>query len=189
MKQIVIEIDDEAFEPFMGVLRLCPSVKVVGTNSFAEPQDMTDQCFAEAVKEVVSDKNLYKRPSDLAYIMIAANDGAINGLDYYLTPDDFIGYLQQIGVEQLPKRSTIYNKVNDTVEKFPNWNYVHRFYVFQVLLERLNAKSWTVFWTSSQKLDRFLDNTKNGHYGLEKLLYLCPRKSDDSRLIELKLKN
>ena len=113
MKQIVIEIDDEAFEPFMGMLRLCPSVKVVGTNSFAEPQDMTDQCFAEAVKEVVSDKNLYKRPSDLAYIMIAANDGAINGLDYYLTPDDFIGYLQQIGVEQLPKRSTIYNKVSN----------------------------------------------------------------------------
>ena len=35
MKQIVIEIDDEAFEPFMGMLRLCPAVKVVGTNSFA----------------------------------------------------------------------------------------------------------------------------------------------------------
>ena len=148
MKQIVIEIDDEAFEPFMGMLRLCPSVKVVGTNSFAEPQDMTDQCFAEAVKEVVSDKNL-----------IAANDGAINGLDYYLTPDDFIGYLQQIGVEQLPKRSTIYNKVNDTVEKFPNWNYVHTVKP----KEKVRRNNLVLRFSSAlgkakrQKLDGFLD--------------------------------
>ena len=159
MKQIVIEIDDEAFESFMGMLRLCPAVKVVGTNSFAEPQDMTDQCFAEAVKEVVSDKNLYKRPSDLAYIMIAANDGAINGLDYYQTPDDFIGYLQQIGVEQLPKRSTIYNKVNDTVEKFPNWNYVHTVKP----KEKVRRNNLVLRFSSAlgkakrQKLDGFLD--------------------------------
>ena len=159
MKQILIEIDDEAFESFMGMLRLCPAVKVVGTNSFAEPLDMADLCFAEAVKELQADKNLYKRPSDLAYIMIAANDGAINGLDYYLTPDDFIGYLQQIGVELLPKRSTIYNKVNDTVEKFPNWNYVHTVKP----KEKVRRKNLVLRFSSAlgkakrQKLDGFLD--------------------------------
>ena len=42
MKQILIEIDDEAFESFMGMLRLCPAVKVVGTNSFANPYTMIE---------------------------------------------------------------------------------------------------------------------------------------------------
>ena len=40
MKQIVIEIEDEAYEPFMGMLRLCPAIKVVGASMVVETRDV-----------------------------------------------------------------------------------------------------------------------------------------------------
>jgi len=159
MKQIVIEIEDEAYEPFMGMLRLCPAVKVVGTSMVVETRDVIDRCFVEAIMELQADKKVYKRPSDLAYIMIGVNDGAINGVDYYLTPDAFIGYLLQIGVDQLPKRSTIYNKVNDTVGKFPDWSFVHDVKP----KEKIRRKNLFLRFSSAfgrakrQKLDGFMD--------------------------------
>ena len=30
MRQIVLNLDDEAFEPFMGMLRLCSKIEMVG---------------------------------------------------------------------------------------------------------------------------------------------------------------
>ena len=159
MKQIVIEIEDEAYEPFMGMLRICPAAKVVGTNSFTETRDVIDRCFAEAIMELQADKKVYKRPSDLAYIMIGVNDGAINGVDYYLTPDDFTGYLLQVGINQLPKRSTIYNKVNDTVGKFPDWSFVHDVKP----KEKIRRKNLLLRFSSAfgrakrKKLDGFMD--------------------------------
>ena len=159
MKQIVIEIEDEAYEPFMGMLRICPAARVVGTNSFAETRDVIDRCFAEAIMELQADKKVYKRPSDLAYIMIGVNDGAINGVDYYLTPDDFTGYLLQVGINQLPKRSTIYNKVNDTVGKFPDWSFVHDVKP----KEKIRRKNLLLRFSSAfgrakrKKLDGFMD--------------------------------
>lgn len=125
MKQIVIEIEEEAYEPFMGMLSLCPAVKVVSTGDVADTKDVMDECFTYAIMELLADKSVFKRSSDLAYVMIGANNGAIKGLDYFLTPDDFTGYLQQLGFTHLPKRSTLYNKLNDTVGKFPDWTFVN----------------------------------------------------------------
>lgn len=159
MKKIVIEIEDEAYEPFMGMMCLCPAVKVVCSSDEVDTRDVIDRCFAEAIMELQADKKVYKRASDLAYIMIGANDGGINGVDYYLTPDDFIGYLLQIGIDQLPKRSTIYNKVNDTVGKFPDWSFVHDVKP----KEKIRRKNLFLRFSNAfgrakrQKLDRYLD--------------------------------
>ena len=159
MIKIVIEIEDEAYEPFMSMMRLCPAAKVVNTCDEAETRDVIDQCFAEAIMALQADKNVYKRPSDLAYIMIGVNDGVMKDWDCYLTPDDFTGYLSQIGIDQLPKRSTIYNKVNDTVGKFPDWSYVHAVKP----KEKLRRKNLFLRFSSAfgkakrQKLDGFMD--------------------------------
>ena len=52
MKQIVIEIEDEAYEPFMGMLHLCPAVKVVGTSMVVETRDVIGRCVALAIKKL-----------------------------------------------------------------------------------------------------------------------------------------
>lgn len=55
MKQIVIEIEDEAYEPFVGMLRLCPAIKVVGTSMVVETRDVIDRCVALAIKKLRED--------------------------------------------------------------------------------------------------------------------------------------
>ena len=59
------------------MLALCPQVEVVGTSDNVETRSLNDVCFAEAIKEVCNDKTVYKRPSDLAYVMIAVNDATV----------------------------------------------------------------------------------------------------------------
>ena len=74
MKQIVIEIEDEAYEPFMGMMRLCPAIKVVGTSMVVETRDVIDRCVALAIKKLREDR-VFKHPGDYTYIMRGANEG------------------------------------------------------------------------------------------------------------------
>ena len=161
MKQILIQIEDAAYEQFMGMLALCPQVEVVGTSDNVETRSLNDVCFAEAIKEVCNDKTVYKRPSDLAYVMIGTNDGMIKDLDYFLTVDDYTGYLVQIGIEpdKIPKRSTVYNKVNGTVGKFPDWKFVGDIKPKEALRRKnvFTRFSSAYFRIKHQKLDGFLD--------------------------------
>ena len=161
MRQIVLNLDDEAFEPFMGMLGLCPQVEVVGTSDMAEPRSLIDQCMAEAIVEVCNDRTVYKHPSDLAYIMIGTNDGAIKDFDYFLTVDDFTGYLVQIGIDEdkIPGRSTVYNKVNDTIGKFPEWTFVGDVKPKEALRRKnvFTRFSSAYFRIKRQKMDGFLD--------------------------------
>lgn len=161
MKEVMIRIEDSVYEQVMGMLALCPQVEVLGTSDKVEPRSLNDVCFAEAIKEVCSDKTVYKRPSDLAYIMIGTNDGMIKDLDYFLTVDDYTGYLVQIGIEpdKIPKRSTVYNKVNATVGKFPDWKFVGKVKPKEALRRKnvFTRFSSAYFRIKHQKLDSFLD--------------------------------
>ena len=161
MKEIVIRVEDSVYEQVMGMLALCPQVEVLGTSDKVEPRSLIDQCMAEAIAEVCNDKTVYKRSSDLAYIMIGANDGAIKDLDFFLTVDDYTGYLAQIGIEpdKIPKRSTIYNKVNATIGKFPDWKFVGNVKPKEALRRKnvFTRFSSAYFRIKHQKLDSFLD--------------------------------
>ena len=161
MKEIIIRIEDSVYEQVMGMLALCPQVEVVGTSDKAEPRSLNDVCFAEAIKEVCNDKTVYKRSSDLAYIMLGTNDGSIKDLEYFQTVDDFTGYLLQIGINRkiIPGRSTIYNKVNDTIGKFPEWTFVGDVKPKEALRRKnvFTRFSSAYFRIKRQKLDGFLD--------------------------------
>ena len=162
MKEVMIRIEDSVYEQVMGMLALCPQVEVVGISDMVEPRSLNDVCFADAIEEVCSDKSVYKRPGDLAYVMIAVNDGAMRGLDFYFeNPDDYNGYLKQIGVDEdyIPKRSTIYNKVNATVGKFPDWKFVGNVKPKEALRRKnvFTRFSSAYFRIKRQKLDGFLD--------------------------------
>jgi hypothetical protein len=65
----------------------------------------------------------------------------------------------QLGIEDIPKRSTIYNKVNDTIGKYPEWTFVG-----DVKRKEILRRSSIVSLFSSaygrakrRKLDGFLD--------------------------------
>ena len=158
MRQIFLRVEDSVFEKFMGMMELCHGVEVVSTGEAVETRDIVDQCFAEAIRELQANQ-VIKRPADLAYIMIGSNDGAIKDLHYFYCPDDYSGYLEQLGIHGIPSRSTIYNKVNDTIGKYPNWTFVSDVKHKEVLrrLGIVSQFSSTYGRLKRQKLDSSLD--------------------------------
>ena len=48
MKQIVLEIEDSAYEQFMGMVGLCPSVKVVCESGITDVMNDRYQCMVYA---------------------------------------------------------------------------------------------------------------------------------------------
>lgn len=110
MKQIVIEIEDEAYEPFMGMLRLCPAVKVVGTSMVVETRDVIGRCVALAIKKLRKDR-VFKHPGDYTYIMRGANEGVIKGMGFFYYPSEFLAYLREIGIDKLPGRNSLYDNI------------------------------------------------------------------------------
>ena len=61
MKEIVLQIDDAAYEKFMGMVSLCPQVQVVSEG--VEVRGTVDLCVAGAIREL-QESGKIKHPSD-----------------------------------------------------------------------------------------------------------------------------
>ena len=123
MKQIVIEIEDEAYEPFMGMLRLCPAAKVVSISDEVDAIGIRDRCVAMAIAELQK-RNVIRFASDYAFIMMLINQGGIDKKLFYTSPLDYIAYLQHIGASYIPGKSRIYLMLGLTSGKYPEWTFV-----------------------------------------------------------------
>ena len=71
MKEIIIHVEDSAYEKFMGMLSLCPQVEVVSEGVAIETREAIDLCVARAIREMRAD-GAFRFPSDYTYLMIAA---------------------------------------------------------------------------------------------------------------------
>lgn len=122
MKEILLRIEDSAYEQFMGLVQLCPMVELIGTGDCIETQDVIDKSFACAIIEL-RDRKVFKTSADYTYIMKAANDGAIHHTLFYYSPSEFISYLEALGLMNLTGRSTLYNNKDCISGKYPNWTF------------------------------------------------------------------
>ena len=158
-KFIVLSVEASAYDRVMEVISLFKGVDVVETGDMVETRSLIDMCVAEAIAELRNDKRVYRRPSDLAYVMIGVNDGALKGLNLRMTPDEYLGYLEQLGFEGLPSRSTLYNKKNTTVGKYPDWTFVDTVKPKEVLRRKNNVSRFcSAYFRAKRKiLDGILD--------------------------------
>lgn len=122
MKQIIVNIDDLAYEPVVGMLKLCQGVEIVSTSEVVETRDVVDRCVAMAIKELRND-DVFKHPGDYTYILLGSNQSEIKGIDYFYTPLEFLDYLKHIGLDHLPGRNTLYDGITRTFGKFPDWTF------------------------------------------------------------------
>ena len=122
MKQIVIEIEDEAYEPFMGMMRLCPAAKVVCTSDVADTTDIRERCMAIAISEL-QQRNVIRFASDYTFIMMLVNQGMVEKKLFYASLLDFIAYLLQIGASDIPGKSRLYEMFGLTRGKYPEWTF------------------------------------------------------------------
>ena len=121
MKEIVLKIEDYTFDDFLGMIRHCPFIEVVSTSQDIDSKEIIDQCFHEALLEMRRDRVLRTR-GDYTYIMLAVNDRVVDGL-YFYSPLDYLEYMSQLGIDNLPGKSIIYDTAKKVGKHYPNWSF------------------------------------------------------------------
>ena len=122
MKTVVLRIEDSALENFKALIHLCPSIEIAEEYSELEVRKDFDICMSQAICMLRNNKVL-RKPSDYTYIMQVVNDKEIVGSPYFMTPDSFLGYLKDLGFDDLPGRTTIYDTKKVICGKYPNWSF------------------------------------------------------------------
>lgn len=159
MKQILLRIDDAAYEKFMGMVSLCPMVDVLNVCEVSTPQHASDAFVAMAIREMQR-QEAFRSPGDYAFLMVAFNDGVVKGLPYFYTPKDFIDYLKACHVDSLPGRSTVYNTMAKVRGKYPDWLFTDDPKATESLRRRNIIKQFLSAFVRAQsgKLDDLLDD-------------------------------
>ena len=123
MKQIVLEIEDSAYEQFMGMVGLCHSVKVVCESGITDVMNDRDQCMVYAI-QTLRNNHVFRFSYDYTWVMMAINEGLIDDFDSFRSPQAFIDYLYEIGIDNLPTRFTLFRAYSKTLDSYPNWTFL-----------------------------------------------------------------
>lgn len=155
-KEIILRIEDSAVENFMGLVQLCPQVEVVSSGDCIDTKDVIDKSFAYAICDL-RDRKVFKSPADYTYLMKAANDGVFGRTLYFISPTEFVAYLEELGLKKTIGRSTLYNNKDLIHGKYPDWTFVDSDVVSQY--ETLRRKNIIVQFLSafSKEKRRLLD--------------------------------
>ena len=122
MKQVVLRIDDAAFEKFMGMVSLCPQVEMLSVCQTGDKKLTMDGYVVSAIREM-RQTQAFRYPCDYAYLMVAMNESVVKGLPFFYTPKDFIDYMRQSDFDGLPGRTTIYDTIAKVKGKYPDWTF------------------------------------------------------------------
>ena len=78
--------------------------------------------MSRALKMLKQDGTI-RHKYDYTWIMVAIGDGAVKGMSAFRSPQSFMDYLQSLGVESVPSRTTISTWNNRVVGRFPHWEF------------------------------------------------------------------
>ena len=158
MKQVVLRIDDAAFEKFMGMVSLCPQVEVVNVCDTGDKKLTMDGFVATAIREM-RQRLAFRSPCDYAYLMVAMNESVVKGLPFFYTPKDFIDYMREADFDNLPGRSTVYNTIAKVKGKYPDWTFTDDPKASEALRRKNLIKQFLSAFVRAQagKLDGLLD--------------------------------
>ena len=158
MKQVVLRIDDAAFEKFMGMVSLCPQVEVVNVCDTGDKKLAMDGFVAMAIREM-RQTLAFRHPCDYAYLMVAMNQNVVKGLPFFYTPNDFIEYMREADFDNLPGRSTVYNTIAKVKGKYPDWTFTDDPKASEALRRKNLIKQFLSAFVRAQagKLDGLLD--------------------------------
>ena len=158
MKQVVLRIDDAAFEKFMGMVSLCPQVEVLNMCESGDQKQTTDTYVASAIREM-RHRLVFRSPCDYAYLMVAFNESVVKGLPFFYTPKDFLDYMREAEFDNLPGRSTVYNTIAKVRGKYPDWTFTDAPKASEALRRKNLIKQFLSAFMRAQtgKLDGLLD--------------------------------
>ena len=122
MKEIVLRVDDSAFEKFMGFIQLCPSVEVVEVDEAAVP---SEGAMAVRIREAIVQlraEHLLRRKFDYAWLKVAM-DSTVD-MPSFESAQRYLDYLcMELQLDDLPCESSI-SKMMDTARgQLFNWTF------------------------------------------------------------------
>ena len=123
MKRIIIEVEDLANEPVVAMLKLCNGVRIASVQESMDVMDDRDACMRYAITTLRRNK-VFRRHYDYSWIMQAINDGVMDDYEEFESPQTFINYLCEIGIDELPDRSTISRACSNVYDSYPNWQFM-----------------------------------------------------------------
>ena len=90
MKQVVLRIEDSAFERFMGIVSLCPQVEVASLDGIPDyGLDELTKRVALAIKNLQRNK-VIRHLYDYTWIMVGIGDGVVEGMGPFGSPQKFM---------------------------------------------------------------------------------------------------
>jgi len=123
MRQILIEIEDEAYGKFMGMMELCPQIRVLDEYDIINTENVRDLCMRQAIMELIEDK-VIRRPRDFGWIMLALEQKVVKDFEGFSSHQAFIDYLGLLGIKALPGKTTLFRTYNITDGTYPNWSFL-----------------------------------------------------------------
>ena len=119
----MLEIEDSAYEQFMGMVGLCPSVKVVCESGITDVMNDRDQCMVYAI-QTLRNNHVFRFGYDYTWIMMAINEGLVDDYEGFKSPQAFLDYLYEIGIEKLPTRYSLSLAYSKTLNSYPEWTFI-----------------------------------------------------------------
>ena len=125
MKQVTLRVPDDMVALIEQLAARMPEVEIVEREELPLDDDGLsdiDRRVALAI-QVLQKNGALRNPFDYTWILVAIGDGVVKGMGAFRSPQSFMDYLNGLGVEHVPSRSTLsawYNKVLGT---YPDWEF------------------------------------------------------------------
>ena len=122
MKEIVVRVDDAAFERLMGMLSLCPSVEVVEVNESAV---LSSGPLAIRIRHAIvqlREERLLRRMYDYAWLKVAMDSD--DDLPSFESAQKYIDYLGgELQLDGLPSESSVSKMMYAARGQLFNWTF------------------------------------------------------------------
>ncbi len=122
MKEILVRVDDAAFERLMGMLSLCPSVEVVEVNESAV---LSSGPLAIRIRHAIvrlREERLLRRMYDYAWLKVAMDSD--DDLPSFESAQKYIDYLGgELQLDGLPSESSVSKMMDAARGQLFNWTF------------------------------------------------------------------
>jgi len=123
MKEITFRVAESMVPLLEEWVKHIPEMEIVSSEESGQYElDEINRRMACALSKLLANKAI-RFNYDYTWIMVAINDGVINGLGSFRSPQKFIDYLKELGIEHVPSRTTLSTYYNKVIGMFPNWEY------------------------------------------------------------------
>ena len=122
MKEVVLRIEDNALEAFLGMVELCPQVEVV---EIGEAAVMNSATMAGRIREAILQlrvEYLLQRKYDYAWLKVAMDSA--EDMPAFASAQRYLDYLcDDLELDELPCESSISKMMNATHGQLFNWTF------------------------------------------------------------------